>query len=319
MRAKLIVNPVSGSDAGADSVQSINRRLREGVSALDIVLTVGEGDAMEAARRAAQDGYDHVFVAGGDGTLNETLNGIASVAGALARITFGLIPLGTGNDFAAALGVPEDVDAAVDIILDGHTEEVDVGTVNNRSFINVSAGGFLAEVSDAVDPRLKSMAGKLAYIIGGAEVAWGFEPLRARIANIQDFTAQPGGGKPTLAAAMDLYAFAVCNAPLVGGGRLIAPHARIDDGRLDVCLMSATSTVDFLTLLRHVSAGEHVDDERVVYFQARSLELSFDRTIKVNADGQVLEAARCEYGVLPRAARFLMPASDMGRPMNEAV
>ena len=91
-------------------------------------------------------------MAGGDGTLNEVINGVARVEGAFERITFGLIPLGTGNDFASALGLLEDIEAAIKILLQGRTLRCDVGNLNGRRFINVSAGGFIAEVSDAVNP-----------------------------------------------------------------------------------------------------------------------------------------------------------------------
>ncbi|HYE65011.1 MAG TPA: acylglycerol kinase family protein, partial [Pyrinomonadaceae bacterium] len=80
MKSKLIVNPVSGTDAAPDYLQSINERLRERVGDLDIVMTVAAGDALHAAQQAAREGYDHLFVAGGDGTLNEVLNGVASIA-----------------------------------------------------------------------------------------------------------------------------------------------------------------------------------------------------------------------------------------------
>jgi diacylglycerol kinase (ATP) len=113
---------------------------------------------------------------------------------------------------------------------------------------------------------------------------------------------------------MSLYAFAVCNSRLVGGGRLIAPEALIDDGELDVCLIHAMPTLEFLTLLRRVSDGDHVEDDRVAYFRTRELELTFDRTIKVNTDGQVLEADRCCYRIMPRAARFL----GVGRETTDA-
>ena len=104
---------------------------------------------------------------------------------------------------------------------------------------------------------------------------------------------------------MALYAFAVCNSRLVGGGRLIAPDAVIDDGELDVCLIQAMPTLEFLALLRRVSEGDHVDDDRVAYFRTRELKLTFDHPIKVNFDGQVLEAEQCRYGIMPRSARFL--------------
>jgi diacylglycerol kinase (ATP) len=104
---------------------------------------------------------------------------------------------------------------------------------------------------------------------------------------------------------MSLEMFAVCNSRMVGGGRLIAPHAVINDGALDVCVVEAMPTLDFITLLTSVSSGDHIEDPRVAYLRATALDLRFSRTIKVNTDGEVLEADRCLYRTLPRAARFL--------------
>ena len=298
MKSRLIVNPVSGADAAPDYLQAINERLREAVGELDIVMTVAAGDALNMAERSAREGYERLFVAGGDGTLNEALNGVAKVEGALARVTFGLIPLGTGNDFANALGLPEDVDEAIDILLEGRTLEADVGLLNDRHFVNVSAGGFIAEVSDAVNPELKSLTGKFAYLIGGAQVIMNYEhvDVRARVVTA-------GGEAVEIEEGLEM--FAVCNSRLVGGGRLIAPDAVINDGLLDVCLVAEMPTLEFVGLLTSVSAGEHVEDERVDYFRAREIDLRFSRRIKVNTDGEVLEADACRYRVLPRAARFL--------------
>jgi diacylglycerol kinase (ATP) len=303
MKCRLLVNPVSGTDEGPDVLPLINERLRATVSELDIVITTGEGDATRAARQAVRDGYDRLFVAGGDGTLNEVLNGIASVPGGLARTIIGIIPLGTGNDFATALGTPPEVETALEWLTAASPTLVDVGLLNDRSFVNVSGGGFIAEVSDAVDPRLKTIAGKLAYIVGGAQVLMSHEPVHA---NIQWHDA---GERALGSASVDLHAFAVCNAPMIGGGRLIAPQAILDDGLLDVCLIESMPTIEFISLLTRVSNGEHVHDQRVRYFRAAGVEMQFDRTTKVNTDGQVLEVDRCVYRVLPRAARFLSNAS----------
>lgn len=299
MKSRLIVNPVSGTDSAPDYLTLINERLREGIGAMDIVITVAEGDARRAAEQAVRDGYDHLFVAGGDGTLNEVLNGVGSVAGGFDAVTFGLIPLGTGNDFATALGVPENVDAALQVLLEGVPVGVDVGELNDRYFINVSAGGFIADVSDAVNPQLKTIAGKLAYLIGGAQVIFSHEPVGTRL------VGKPGASFTNIA----LKTFAVCNSKLVGGGRLIAPDAVINDGLLDVCLIEAMPTIEFIALLMRVSHGDHIGDERVTYFRAPELEFTFDRTIKVNTDGQVLDTDHCRYRILPRAVRFLAPAA----------
>lgn len=298
MKTRLIVNPVSGTDSAPTFLPEMNERLRDAFGELDIVMTVASGDALDLARRAAAEGYERLFVAGGDGTLNEVLNGVARVPGALGRVTFGVIPLGTGNDFAAALGLPEDVAGAVEAMRDGRAVEVDVGVLNDRHFVNVSAGGFIAEVSDAVNPQLKTIAGKFAYVIGGAQVLMEYEPVAARVRVVLE------DGR-ALAREAGVQMFAVCNSRLVGGGRPIAPTALIDDGAFDVCVVEAVPTLEFIRLLGSVPGGGHIEDERVAYFRAREVELKFARPIKVNTDGEVLETDECRYRLLPRAARFL--------------
>ena len=177
MKARLIVNPRSGTDSAPDALETINRLLRAHVGMLEIVMTVAEGDAAAAAEQAVRDGVDHLFVGGGDGTLNEALNGVAGLPGGLDAVSFGLIPLGTGNDFATALGISEKMEEAIAQLFEGRRIKVDVGRLNDRYFVNVSAGGFIADVSDAVDPRLKTIAGKLAYLLGGAQVVFQHEPV----------------------------------------------------------------------------------------------------------------------------------------------
>jgi diacylglycerol kinase (ATP) len=298
MKSRLIVNPVAGADAGPDYLPTINQQLRARFTDLDIVITVAPTDATRAAAEAARAGYEQLFIAGGDGTLNEVLNGMASVEGALDRVTFGLIPLGTGNDFAAALGLPEDVTEAIELLLIGRSVAVDVGLLNDRYFINVSAGGFIAEVSDAVNPQLKTLAGKFAYLLGGAQVLFDYEEVGVQVR----VTGERG---QVSELAMGLEMFAVCNSRRLGGGQMMAPRALINDGLLDLCLFAAMPMIDFLTLLPRVSSGTHLDDERVTYLRASELEMRFDRPIKVNTDGEVLETDHCFYRVLPQAARFL--------------
>jgi diacylglycerol kinase (ATP) len=301
-RARLILNPTAGTDTAAAHADVISRRLRTRYETLEIVLTIDAGDATRAAERAVRDGCTHLFVGGGDGTLNEAINGVALVEGALDRITFGVVPLGTGNDFATALGIPEELDEALTVLVDAHVRAVDLGMVNGRLFANISGGGFFAEVSGSVTPQMKTVAGRLAYLIGGTQVLLDFTPIRASI------DADEG----RMAFDATLYAFAVCNSRTFGGGNLIAPHAIVDDGWLDVCVIDAMSTLEFVTLLRAVSRGTHVDDPRVRYLRAASLTLTFDEPVSINTDGEVLSASRCDYRVLPRAARFFTGPAAAG-------
>ena len=294
MKTRLIVNPVSGRDQASDLLPAVNERLRAALGEVEIVMTVGEGDGETIARRASEEGCRRIVVAGGDGTLNEALNGVAA-AGALEDTTFGIIPLGTGNDFAAVLGLPEDAAAAADRVAAGGARRVDLGVLDERVFVNASAGGFLGEVSDAVTPGLKTVAGRMAYLIAGAGVLVDFDP-------------------PTLDASLDdelfrarrCQLFVVCNGRTIGGGHQVAPRARLDDGLLDACLVDASAATEFVTLLRRMSNGEHLDDPRVTYRQFREGELAFDRVIKVNTDGEARQAERCRYRVMPGAARFFV-------------
>jgi diacylglycerol kinase (ATP) len=290
----LIVNPSSGREKGAELAGELAAGLARQFGPVELVTTEGDGDAERAAQAYAASGGQRLFVAGGDGTVNEALNGVAA-SGALGGVTFGIFPMGTGNDFAAALGIPLEIPAALEVLLAGRELPVDVGVVNGRHFLNTSGGGFIAEVSVAVTPQLKTIAGRLAYLIGGAQALMEYEPVRATVA------AEPGGFR----MGLGIHTFAVCNSRLIGGGRLIAPDAIIDDGLLDLCVIEAMGSVEFLTLARKVADGDHVDDPRVRYLQASSITIEFDRETKVNTDGEVLSATRCEYSVLPRAATFL--------------
>jgi YegS/Rv2252/BmrU family lipid kinase len=293
-RAWLILNPSSGRERGPEHLESLEAALRGRFDEVTTTVTSGDGDAERAAVAAAADGCDTLFIAGGDGTVNEAMKGLSS-ARALDALAVGIVPFGTGNDFAAALGIPTETDAALAVLLEGRELRVDLGQVNGRVFVNTSGGGFIGEVSAAVTPQLKTIAGRLAYLIGGAQALLEFNPVAASV------TIHPGDRRET----RELYAFAVCNSRLIGGGRLIAPDAVIDDGLLDVCLIESMSALEFVALARKVAEGQHVSDPRVSYFQASAVDIELAREVNVNTDGEVFSVKRCEYRVLPGAARFL--------------
>ncbi len=183
MRARLIVNPTSGTDRATALLPSINARLRTLVRDLDITVTTDVEDAERAAARAVDERADALFVAGGDGTLNAALRGLFATGPGPYTIPVGIIPFGTGNDFAKALGLGEDPNDALEGLLEARLVAVDVGTLNGRPFVNTSAGGFVADVTDVVTERLKDMTGKLAYLIGGARALLGSEPFMSRLAS----------------------------------------------------------------------------------------------------------------------------------------
>jgi diacylglycerol kinase (ATP) len=294
MRVHLIVNPAAGTAGDRAPLEHLLVGWRAAGHQVDVHETAGRADAERLAREAAVAGIDMVVATGGDGTLNEVINGVASVDGALARCAIGLLPAGTGNDFARALGI-QDPEQAVAALLAGQTRPVDLVALGTRVFLNASAGGFTAETSANVTSDLKQAVGPLAYVIGGARAVIEYEPVRVLC---------EAEGR---AIETDLQLFAVCNGPYIGGGHQLAPTARPDDGVMEVCLVRATSTLDFLTLLPRLSSGGHVDDEDVAYFRTREVTLTFARSIRVNTDGEVLEASRCHYRIRPGAVRMVAP------------
>jgi diacylglycerol kinase (ATP) len=282
----------------------INARLGTLARDLDITITTAAEDCTRAAERAVREGCDAVYVAGGDGTVNAVVRGLAAHDGGL-RLPVGVIPCGTGNDLAKALGLGEEPEGALDALLDARVLDVDVGMLNDRVFLNTSAGGFVADVSDAVTETLKDRAGKLAYLIGGARVLFGSESFSARLTVGGAVEAAP----VQWPADGELQMFAACNSPMIGGGYPIAPDALIDDGLLDVVMVPGMPVLEFVGVLQQLAAGNGLQDERVRRFRAAAFELQFSRVVRVNTDGELFEADRCVYRVRQRAARFFCGAA----------
>lgn len=299
-RVWLVVNPSAGKNEGVDYVEALGARLRDAFGPVRVVATTGPGEAARAAREAAAAGARTLFVAGGDGTVNEAINGLCEGGTPwAARPALGIIPLGTGNDFARSVGVEGAPLDALEGLLEAEAHEVDLGLVNKRVFLNVSAGGLAAETSEAVTPELKTFAGRFAYVLGGVRAYIEHESFDVR------YRSSTGG--KTLRGRERVSLFAVCNAPTFGGGRVIAPGAKADDGLLEVCLVREAPPFEFAALLAKLAEGKHVDDPHVLWLRATRLELFFDRMTKINADGESFEARAASYSVLPRALRVLAP------------
>lgn len=304
MRARLIVNPQSGADRAPTLLPLINERLRTLVDDIDVTITTGAEDAARAAARAVEQRDDALYVAGGDGTLNMALRGVLASSAGPCTMPIGIIPFGTGNDFAKALGLGEEPAAALEALLDRRVIDVDIGMLNDRPFVNTSAGGFVADVTAVLTEGLKDVTGKLAYLIGGARVLWGSEPFSARLTLPDLGRGIDRAGVEAWAGEVELQMFAVCNARFIGGGYPIAPSALIDDGLLDVFLVKRMPLLEFIRVLQAIAAGEHLHDERVQHFRAAAFDLEFDRVVRVNTDGELLQADACHYRVRPRWLRF---------------
>jgi diacylglycerol kinase (ATP) len=291
----LVVRP-PGDETRISVLQRVVSELREAGHTVIARMTFERGDALRFARRAARERYDLLLAAGGDGTINEVVNGIAR-AEWLPRL--GIVPFGTANDFATALRLPEDPRAAVQLALTGRPMEVDVARVNRRYFVNVSTGGFGAQATEEASLEAKRKFGPLAYVISGAKKLIDFETWRGR------FRADG-----QLVHDGEFVFFAVGNSRLTGGGTRITPRAEFGDGKLDIVLVGGVSRLDFLSLLPDLRAGTHLDSPGVLYLRAHRFELDSDTGVPVNADGEAMRARRYRYRLLDRTLTIMVPHDE---------
>lgn len=291
-RARIIYNPSSGRELIKKNVLHILDRLEGAGYETSCHATKGKADATHAAKAAAERGFDLVVAAGGDGTLYEVINGLAPLQ---IRPTLGIIPAGTTNDFARALGIPRDIDKACEILIRGHKKEIDIGKVNDQYFINIAGGGTLTELTYEVPSKLKTVLGQLAYYMKGIEKLVQLKPARMKIESREKSIDD------------EIMMFLVANSHSIGGFERLTPKADLQDGYFDVLVVKKTSTPEFIKLATHAVRGEHLDDERVIYFQTAELQVTSDNLVQLNLDGELGGQLPGHFKVMHKHLSILTP------------
>jgi diacylglycerol kinase (ATP) len=269
---------VHGARADRPELRAMVAWVRERGHAVDIRITWNAGDGEILAAEAADEGTDCVIACGGDGTLNEVVNGLDG-----REVPLGIIPLGTANDFARQTGIPEDADHAMDVILRYKPVCIDTASMNGRRFLNVSTGGVGAEATAETPVEAKASLGPLAYAITAVRKWAGNESRHAT------FTSAGFG------LDAEFLAFAVGSARVTGGGTVMTPDASVTDGLLDLCVIEKMSRRDFARLSLSVKRGEHVGLPGVHYAQLPWLKVTGDAPLTVNLDGESFAAQVCDY------------------------
>lgn len=295
VRISLVISP---SDSTAlDSLRPHVQRLREAGHQVTAHLPFESVDACRFARNAVRAGADLVIAAGGDGTIHHVANGLhASMEEGGSAPPLGIVPLGTGNDLAGALGFPADGGEAIRLILEGHPTLIDVGRLNGQCFVNVSTGGVGAEATEEAPDEVKRVLGRLAYLVTGLKKFVALDPSRAR------FIAPEG----------ELYngpflIFAVGNGTRTGGGNFLTPSADMGDGLLDLCIVKEMSRMELLKLLPDLRAGTHLQHPAVLYRKVREIVVEPEAELSVNADGEPQEGPRYVYSISPHKLRLMLP------------
>lgn len=308
MKTCLVLNPSAGS---AGDVRHALDEVLAGHDGVVVRETAGTGDAARIAREAVDEGFERVVAAGGDGTLNEVLNGIAP---RFDRVELGLVPLGTGNDLARTLdiprGMPDDLHEAIELIVEGEARPLDLATVRTEGgephyFLNMSAGGFSGGVDDKMEAEVKAAWGPLSYVRGAFEALSELEIYRTRL------VLEPGTGdeEEIRLATVNVV---IANARFVGGGVHVAPTAEPDDGLLDLVAIQAAPVGRLSLLAPKILVGQHLDDELILHRRAKRFEIGSEPPMAFNADGERIGDTPVTYEVLPGAVRFVAPRRSPG-------
>ena len=295
MQTSIIVNPNAGS---VEEVAALRTRLEQ-LPGTAVLLTGGAGHARELAREAVRSGAGLVVAAGGDGTLNEVLNGLSEGFG---RVRLGLLPLGTGNDFARSIGVPAGLDGALEILLRGRTRRVDVGYARlrtfDRYFLNMAAGGFSGIVSEKAD-EAKERWGPLAYLRAALGTLGALQGFRAVV-------TLKGTADGTERIDLETYNAVISNGRFVAAGIPVAPQSELDDGYLDLMLVPSASIPQLAFLASQTLLGRHLESDLALFRKARSIEIESDPPMSFNVDGELIGDEPARFEVLPRALEVVV-------------
>jgi diacylglycerol kinase (ATP) len=295
----IIVNPTAGSGRAARLLPWIRERLAPRPDA-DLHVTSRPGEAQDLAARAAADGCDRLVAVGGDGTIQEIVNGLLEGS---ARPAIGIVPVGSGNDLARSLGLPTDAAEAWTIAIGRVTREIDIALATNgngqrRWFASAGGIGFDAQVAAAMATRHGWQTGRAGYLLTTLAELRRFDNRHLRI--VLD-------GEPLERRVLFV---AIANGAYYGGGMRIAPDALADDGWLDVCIVGDISRLTAVRELPNLYRGTHVRNPAVSVHRARQIEISGEGTTHAHLDGEPFGTLPLRVEIKPGSLEVAVVAGD---------
>lgn len=284
-RTCIIINPEA---RGAKSRLAKLQKIAKGVV---IKLTSGPGDAEAQAERAVEQGYTTIVAAGGDGTINEVVNGIGTSTG----VRLGILPMGTVNVFAMEMGIPFGLEAAWKIIRARHVRPVDLASANDHFFVQMAGIGFDAQVAKENSSAVKKVIGPLSYLLTTAKIAIA-KPPRLHVST---------QGKRVAEGSFVL----VGNGRFYGGPFKVFQEADSQDGLLHVLVFRGSDPVSILRYLRGALFGSVSSFSDVHYFKTKNLTVEADREVPLEVDGEVVGHSPVKFAIKHRRLRVLAPAA----------
>lgn len=290
----LIINPTAGRERAKYHKENLRRQLESMFDDVELRETEQAGDATLWAKEAALIGFDAVFSMGGDGTLNETINGLAQ---ANKPIDFGFIPLGTINDLARALNIPLHPEVAIDILPHCKTVKVDIAKANDRYFINTIATGIMPESVGHVSIEQKTRLGPLAYFLTGIKAMQSHETSLFKITTPEGSSVY----RSPLIVAM------LTNS--VGSFRNLAPQARVDDGKIWLGIFKDFNYLDLIKVIPEFLSGQPLTSELMTLkaLEEVRIELLSDHPLSTNMDGDSGPSFPLDIKVLPSFLSVYVP------------
>lgn len=285
MKLLFIVNPTAGKGRAARVIPEIKAAMVQfGEIEYDISYSEKPGHATEISKNAASQGYDIVFAVGGDGTVNEVINGLVNTSSAL-----GVIPRGSGNDFVRTLGIKGDTAKIIKDTIAGIKKQIDVGCINNRYFINIASVGFDAEVVLATQKAKRFfLSDSAAYIAGVISTIFIRKPSRVKMIigekEIED----------------DILLLAVANGKYYGGGMMVAPDAILDDGEFEICVISSMPKIKMLFLFPQFIKGKHKKFKEVSFYKSDKVYTESLKPIAINVDGEVFNDTNVRFDMIKK-------------------
>jgi YegS/Rv2252/BmrU family lipid kinase len=285
----LVVNPSAGGGRAAKALPLVQARLRALGLEVETDATRDLEHARTLATEAARAGRV-VAALGGDGLLGCVADALRAIPGAV----LGILPGGRGNDFARMAGIPLDAEAACDVIARGEARPIDLGAAGDRAFIGIASLGFDSD-ANRIANEAPAKLGRLVYVYGlvRALAAW----------KHATFTVEVDGERVSFSG----WSVAAANAKGYGGGMLLAPDARLDDGALDVVLIADISKWGYLRTAPSVFKGTHVRNPAVRVLRGAEVRVESDRPFVVYADGDPIGETPITLRALPAALQVLMP------------
>ena len=296
MKTLFIINPQSGMKTIQKSLDHIIGQLvlKQIIQTIDVFYTQQKNDAKIKCESLNQDDYDLIISVGGDGTLNEVINGMMN---AHLSIPLAILAGGTVNDFAKFLNLPTHPQEFIDMIQDFHTISVDIGQANDSYFINVIAGGMFSDIGYAVSQDQKEKLGSLAYYYNG------LMQLPSQLATQFHLTIESENYNIHETSKL----FMITNSSHVAGIKDLTPRASIQDGLLDVFVIKNCSTTDMIALVKDYTLFYHTENPYVHYFQTNELSLYSDDSLIYDIDGERGERLPIHIRVIPQALKILVP------------